>query len=60
VFHVCSVCEPSPTRAVSTLFPLFPVFLGYSIYGNDEGIASIEVRIGNPERWELKESIERK
>ena len=27
VFHVCSACEPSPTHAVSTLFPLFPVFL---------------------------------
>jgi hypothetical protein len=26
-FHVCSACESSPTRSVSTPFLLFPVFL---------------------------------
>ena len=27
VFHVCSTSEPSPTRDVSVLFLMFPVFL---------------------------------
>lgn len=26
VFHVCSTCEPNPTRDASTLFLMFPVF----------------------------------